>query len=145
MPQKSATYISFASDEHYNDLCKFIVDAGVQLHIRDMEKNPLSVTELDQLFGHNPLTYFINTTSSEYTRLGLDQKQPDRQELLEMMAENPGLLRQPIIKTTRLVTAGYNKDKIAEMLQISRNGEPQQEVSGNRGGRIIRRPLPAKK
>jgi len=145
MPQKNATYISFASDERCNDLCKFIEDAGVRLQIRDLEKNPLSVAELDKLFGHNPLTYFINQTSSEYTRLGLDQKQPGRQELLEMMAENPGLLRQPIIKTTRLVTVGYNKDKIAEMLQISRNGEPQEEINSNRGGRIIRRPLPTKK
>jgi hypothetical protein len=65
--------------------------------------------------------------------------------MLTLMAANPEIIRRPLIKNTRLLTVGCNKDRIAEMLQISRNGEPSEEVSGNRGGsRITRRVLPSR-
>ena len=145
MPQKSATYIGFTADDNGKEIRQLIQDAGIQLDIRDIEKNPLSVRELDDLFGHNPLTYFVNPASKEYTKLGLDGRQPERQEMLEMMAENPGLIRAPIIKTIRLLTAGCNKEKISEMLQISRNGNQAEDTNGNRERRITRRSLPSRK
>ena len=146
MPQKTATFFSCEKDEACDELRKYIEDAGIRLIVRDLEKSPMSVRELDQLFGHNPLTYFINPAAEEYARLGLDNELPERGELLQLMADNPGLLRRPIIKTVRLLTVGWNKEKIAEMLQINRNGDGQDEVpDGNRGGKITRRSLPARK
>lgn len=147
MPQKRATFMTYGKDERCDEIRKFIEDAGIRLDIRDLSLNPLTVEEMDYMFGHNPLSYFINTASSEYTRLGLDRMMPERREVLKLIAENPGLLRRPIIKNSRLLTVGCNKDKIAEMLQISRNGEPQEENShDNRpANRITRRSLPSRK
>ena len=145
MPQKSATYFGFGEEDQCADVRKLIEDAGVHLSHRDMAKDPLSPRELVLLFGHNPLSYFINQASKEYTELGLDKRQPDRREMLEILAENPGLLRRPIIQAARLVTVGCNKEKISEMLQIGRNGNQHDEINGNRGGRITRRSLPSKK
>ena len=145
MAQKTATYYGYGDEDQCADLRQFIEDAGIHLLKRDMSKDPLSARELDQLFGHNPLTYFVNPAAAEYTELGLDKQLPERQELLSILAANPGLLRHPIVKSGRLVTVGCNKDKISEMLQISRNGNQIEEVNGNRGGRITRRSLPARK
>ncbi len=145
MSQKCVTYIIYGSDERCDDIRRFIEDAGIRLDVRDMKDRPLSADELDLLFGHNPLTYFVNPASIEFSKLGLEVKLPARADLLELMSKHPGLLRRPIIKTIRLVTAGYNKEKIAEMLQISRNGERADDVNGNRPGRITRRALPSRK
>ncbi|MCD6248714.1 MAG: hypothetical protein J7J98_00105 [candidate division Zixibacteria bacterium] len=141
MPQKIATYIGFGDDNQCTEIRKFIEDAGIRLNFRDMAKDPLSVRELDLLLGHNPLTYFVNPTAKEYKKQGFDKQQPERQEMLEIIADNPGLLKYPIIKTARLLTVGCNKEKISEMFQIDRNGNQNNEISGNRGGKINRRSL----
>ncbi len=145
MPQKTATFMTCGTDERCDDIRQFIEDAGIQLTIRNLKENPLSVRELVLLYGHNPLTYFINPASEEYSKLGLDRQVPERNELLKLMSENPGLLRCPIVKTIRLVTVGCNKEKVAIMLQISRNGDQPQETDGNRGRRITRRSLAPRK
>jgi regulatory protein spx len=145
MPQKRATFMTYGNDERCDEIRKFIEDAGIRLDIRDLSKHPLSFEELDHMFGHIPLTNFLNPASNDYTRLGLDRGLPDRRDLLQMMAENPGLLRRPIVRNTRLLTVGCNKDKIAEMLQISRNGEPLEVPNSNKPSRISRRVLPTKR
>lgn len=145
MPQKTATFITCGTGEHCDDMRRFIEDAGIRLTIRNLKESPFSVRELDQLFGHNPLTYFIDPASEEYTRHGLDRQMPERDDLLKLMSETPGLLRVPIIKTIRLITVGCNKERIAEMLQISRNGDQPRDTEGNRGGKITRRALSPRK
>lgn len=146
MAQKPATYMTFGTDESDQEILKYIKEAGVSLIVRDIKEQPLSVEELDTLFGHNPLTYFINQAADEYSKLGLDKKVPERAEMLKLLAEHPELLRHPIIKTVRLLTVGSNKDMIAQILQINRNGDKSSEVAnGNRSGRIHRRSLPSRK
>ena len=155
MPQKSATFITYGSDERCDEIRKFIEDAGVRVVIRDLSQRPLTVEELDLMFGHNPLSYFVNPASSDFSKLGLDKKMPERREMLQLIAQNPGLLRRPIVRNARLLTVGCNKDKIAEMLQINANGEPIEEPNSehknehrneHRGGhKVPRRSLPARR
>jgi len=146
MPQRQATYITYGKDDGCDEIRKFIEDAGIALKVRDLMESPPSVQELTQLFGHNPLTYFVNPASEAYSRLGLDKALPERGELLALISANPQLLRCPIIKNTRLLTVGCNKEKIAEMLQIGRNGEAPEETTNHRSsGRITRRALPSRK
>jgi len=127
MPQKSATFITYGQDDRCDEVRKFIEDAGVRVNLRDLGQRPFTIEELDQMFGHNPMSYFLNPASSEYTKFGLDRKMPERRELLQIIAQNPGLLRRPIVRNARLLTVGCNKDKIAEMLQINANGEALDE------------------
>lgn len=146
MPQKYATFITYGHDDRCDEIRKFIENAGVRVNLRDLSQHPLSVEELDSMFGHNPMSYFLNTASSEYTKLGLDQKLPERRELLQLISQNPGLLRRPIVRNARLLTVGCNKDKIAEMLQISANGEPLEEPHENKNShKVPRRSLPARR
>ena len=138
--------MSYGSDEKCEEIRKYIENAGYRLTVRDLSKYPLSVEELDHLFGHNPLFYFVNPASSEYTKLGLGDELPERRQMLELIAQNPGLLRRPIVKSTRLLTVGCNKDKIAEMLQINSNGEAPEDPKDRRPvPRVTRRALPARK
>lgn len=148
MPQKHATFITYGRDDRCEEIRKFIEDAGIIVSLRDLAQRPFTAEELDQMFGHNPLSYFINPASSEFSKLGLDSQMPERRELLKLIAQNPGLLRRPIVRNARLLTVGCNKEKIAEMLQINANGEAIEEPNGagnKNGQKVQRRALPARR
>jgi arsenate reductase-like glutaredoxin family protein len=138
MTQKRATFMAYSNDERCSEVRKFIEDAGIILNVRDLKKNPLSEAELDVLLGHIPMVHLLNPASPTYRKKGLDKGLPEREEMLQMIAEDPTLLRQPIVKTMRLFTVGCDKKKIAEMLQITRNGGAAEEPSRNSAPRTSR-------
>lgn len=141
MAQKRASFMTYGTDERSEAIRKFIEEAGVQLDIRDFKTSPPSVDELDRLLGHLPIKYFVNPASPTYSEQGLDEKLPARREILQLMAKDPSLLRRPIIRTARLVTVGFDKKKISEMLQLDASeantvGEgpreaPRRQANGN--------------
>jgi len=138
MPEKRAKYLTYGKDERCEEIRKFIEDAGIRLLVRDMKTDPLSVDELKSLLGHISLTHFLNPASEAYSEKGLDKGLPERDELFRLMAEDPTLIRRPVIKTVRLITAGCDKKKISEMFQINANGEvveikpPERQQRSNR-------------
>ncbi|MBU0983084.1 MAG: hypothetical protein KKA42_04390 [candidate division Zixibacteria bacterium] len=135
MAQKRATYYVYGSDDTCLDIQKYIEDAGVILSVRDMKKDPLTEAELDRLLGHLPLNHFINPISPGFKARGLDAAIPDREDMFRILAEDPSLLRRPILKTVRLLTVGCDKKKIAEMLQFGReNDTGPHENHGRRNG-----------
>jgi regulatory protein spx len=141
MPQKRARYLTYGIDERCEELRKYIEDSGIHLLVRDMKTDPLSVDELKSLFGHVSVTHFLNPASEAYSEKGLDKALPERDELFRLMAEDPTLIRRPVIKSVRLLTAGADKKKIAEMLQINANGEALEVKQHDRQPRVNRRAM----
>ncbi|MFQ5500195.1 MAG: arsenate reductase family protein [Candidatus Zixiibacteriota bacterium] len=140
MAAKRAVYLTYGSEDQCVETLKFIQNAGVLLKVRDISKDPLTVDEISDLVGHLNLNHFLNKLSASYSRHKLDEKLPARAEVIEMMAADHTLIRQPIVCASRLKTVGCDKQKIAEMLQLSANGgnESEREMNlGNsgRGGR----------
>jgi len=127
MPPKRAAFLMWGEDEECTGIRKFLEDAGVVLDIRDLTKRPLTVDEVEKLVGFVPLEYFLNSQSSSFTKHHLDRDNLDRDETIALIAEDPTLLRQPIIRTNRLFTVGCDRKKICEMLQISQNGKKPAE------------------
>ena len=140
MAPKRAKFYSYGEDTLCVETKEFIEKAGVLLDVRDIEKQPLAIREIQQLFGHVNIKHFLNTLSDSYSKLQLDQNLPAREKVLELMADDHTLIRRPIIKSQRLLTIGCNKRKITEMFQISANGSiPQDDNSfGNRRNRSHR-------
>lgn len=144
MAQKRASFMTYGSDERSEAIRKYIEDAGVQLDIRDWQQRPPTVDELDKLLGHLPLKYFLNPASPSYDKHKLGETQPAREDLLKLMVSDPSLLRRPIIKTSRLMTVGFDKKKITEMLQLNATdnntvGEGPREQPRRNGGNNQRR------
>lgn len=127
MPPKRAAFLMWAEDEECKGIRKFLEDAGVALDIRDLTKRPLTTSEVKKLVGFVPLEYFLNPYASSFKKHNLDQDNLDRDETIALIASDPTLLRQPIIRTNRLFTVGCDRKKICEMLQISQNGKKQAE------------------
>lgn len=127
MPPKRAAFLTWGEDEECKGIRKFLENAGVVLDIRDLTKRPLSAAEVNKLVGFVPLEYFLNPHSSSFKKHNLDQENIDRDTVVALIAGDPTLLRQPIIRTNRLFTVGCDRKRICEMLQISQNGRKQAE------------------
>jgi arsenate reductase-like glutaredoxin family protein len=129
MATKRATFYTTDDDDRCQEARKFIEELGVILDIRNIEKNPLTVDELKALYGYCDMSHFVNQLSDAYTANGLDKGFPERDELIELMAADFRLIRRPIIKSSRLMTVGYDKQRITEMLQLGQNGSGEREES----------------
>jgi arsenate reductase-like glutaredoxin family protein len=127
MAQRRATFLTYGNDDRSNELRTFIEGAGILLTVRDLRTQPMSVRELSKLLGHLPLMNFLNMGSPAFHANGLDDTLPPRENVMRMIAADQSLLRTPIIMTVRLLTVGYDKKKISEMLQI---GEDAAQIVG---------------
>ncbi|UCG60766.1 MAG: hypothetical protein JSV52_10570 [Candidatus Zixiibacteriota bacterium] len=144
MAPKCARFYTYGQDTMCVETKQFIENAGVLLEVRDIEKQPLSLDELQQLFKHIDIKHFLNTFSDSYEKYRLDKNLPPREKILELMAQDHTLIRRPIVQTARLLTVGCDKRKIAEMLQISPNGsQPRDDVNGMNNKRARNNHQPA--
>jgi arsenate reductase-like glutaredoxin family protein len=139
MAQRRATFLTYGNDDRSNELRTFIEEAGILLTVRDLRTQPLSVRELSKMVGHLPLMSFLNLGSPAFHANGLDDTLPPREDLLRMIVQDQTLLRTPVVMTTRLLTIGFDKKKISEMLQIGENaaqivGEGYREQPRKNGG-----------
>ena len=127
MAPKRALYYTYGNDHLCEETRKFIEEAGVMLQVRDIEKEPLSEEELANLIGNLQITHFLNPLSDSYKKYRLEKQLPNREELIKLIAKDYTLLRRPIVKSSRLITIGCDKRKIAEMLQLTMEEEPVPE------------------
>ena len=72
----------------------------------------LSVAELDKLIGKRDYRLFLNSRNEMYRDRGMKENPPPRDEALRLMAENPNLIKRPILVKGGEILLGY--DEIAE-------------------------------
>jgi len=94
---------------------KFMEGKGFQLYFRDLAKDRLSASELEKLIGNRDHTEFLNTRNEVYRRNKMKDNPPSRQDALRMMAEEPNLIRRPVILAGGRVVLGFDKDGIARL------------------------------
>ncbi len=110
------------NDPGCSEIKEFLERQDLQLHIRDLATKPLEAYEIAALIRHFDLKHFLNTSSKTYTGKKLDKTIPDRNEIIQLMADDNDLIKKPIIVAGRLMVVGPNRHKIMQMLQIKPNG-----------------------
>ena len=55
------------------------------------------MAELDKLIGKRDYREFLNTRNELYRERGMKENPPPREEALQLMSENPNLIRRPIV------------------------------------------------
>jgi arsenate reductase-like glutaredoxin family protein len=82
----------------------------VELDERDYAKQPFSLTELKELFkGVDPRDY-INPKSPAFKAMGLRGKTPTASEAFRLMAEEPNLIKRPLVIAGGTTVAGFDRD-----------------------------------
>lgn len=78
-------------------------------------KTPLSVEELDELIGERDYRGFLNPKNQLYRERRMKEHPPTRREALELMAENPALIRRPIVMRGGRMVVGFDKAALAKL------------------------------
>ncbi len=81
---------------------------------RDFFKDEFSEEELRELLGDTPPTDIFSWRSPSARPLNLDREVVSPDELIRLMAEQPRLIRRPLIHTGDRLFAGTDKATMAE-------------------------------
>ena len=91
-------------------------DLKVELEERDYAKNPLDLTELRDLFKGRDPRDFLNVKSPTFKAMGLQGKTLTAEQSLKLMAQEPNLLRRPLVVVGREIIAGLDRDRLKQAL-----------------------------
>jgi arsenate reductase (glutaredoxin) len=90
----------------------FLEKRKVELDLRDLGKNRLSVVELDELIGKRDHRTFLNTRNELYRTRKMGQNPPSRDEALQLMAAEPNLIRRPVVLRGDDIVVGYDEEAL---------------------------------
>ncbi len=88
---------------------------GFELEFRDLGKERLSESELDQLIGERDYKEFLNPRNEIYRQKKMKANPPSRRKAIRMMAEEPNLIRRPVIVAGGRMVLGFDEEAIAKL------------------------------
>ncbi len=75
-----------------------------------MSKRPLTEAEVRSLIGDREHTPFLNSRNELYRERGMKANPPDREEAIRLMAQNPNLIRRPLIVDGDTYLFGFDEE-----------------------------------
>jgi arsenate reductase-like glutaredoxin family protein len=88
----------------------------VKLEERDFFKNPLSRTEMDDLLKGQPASVMFNFRSPSFKKLGLKPESQGDGELIDLMLNEPRLVRRPVVKIADTVYFGADRSVLEGLI-----------------------------
>ncbi|WP_338472168.1 transcriptional regulator SpxA [Niallia sp. XMNu-256] len=85
---------------------------------RNIFSEPLSIDEIKEILRmtEDGTDEIISTRSKSFQKLDVNLETLPLQELFQLIQDNPGLLRRPIIIDEKRLQVGYNEDEIRRFL-----------------------------
>jgi Spx/MgsR family transcriptional regulator len=87
----------------------------VELVKHDLAKERPSRELLERLIDEKHLADFVNTRSPAYKERGLDVNKLTKKQAIDLMLEEPNLMRRPLVLAGRKAVFGYDLDKYEEL------------------------------
>ncbi len=91
-------------------------EKGAELELRDLATERLSAVELDKLIGERDYKSFLNTRNELYRQRNMSEHPPSRSAALKLMAENPNLIRRPIVIRGKKIVLGFDEEALTNLL-----------------------------
>ncbi len=88
----------------------------VELDERDYAKQPFSLTDLKELFAGVDARDYINPKSPAFKALGLKGKTLTASQALKLMAEEPNLIKRPLVIAGKTIIAGFDRERLRSAL-----------------------------
>jgi arsenate reductase-like glutaredoxin family protein len=85
-------------------------EKGVKFEEIDLNKG-LPVADLEHLIGTRNYLEFLNTRNELYRERNMKEHPPSRAEALQLMSENPNLIKRPILVDGKKITLGSDVGK----------------------------------
>jgi arsenate reductase (glutaredoxin) len=90
---------------------------GAELEFRDLGKEPLTESELDELIGDRDYKEFLNTRNELYRARKMKERPPTRAEAIKLMAKEPNLIRRPIVLQGSQMILGLDEATYRKLLK----------------------------
>ena len=88
----------------------------IEFEERDFGKHPFSEKELRDLIGNDPIQPFLNTRTSLYRERNMKQKPPSKEQAIQLMLQDPNLLKRPVIVKGKRKLTGFNEAEMQQLL-----------------------------
>ena len=88
---------------------------GVEYQIRDYFKQPFTVDELSSLLAGRNVRDFLSRRSKKFREPKLDTAQFTDHQLMELMVEDPTLIRRPLVVIGEQIIAGFDRREFEEI------------------------------
>lgn len=85
-------------------------ELGIPFVERDMSKQPLTEAEVRELIGDRDLKPFLNFRNEMYRERGMKANPPSKEEAIALMAENPNLIRRPLLVEGEEILFGFEEE-----------------------------------
>jgi len=87
-----------------------LLEEKVQFDSRDLDKQRLTETELDQLIGDRDYREFLNPRNELFRKRKMKEHPPSRSEAIKQMAKEPNLIRRPLLIRGSQIIFGLDED-----------------------------------
>jgi len=96
----------------------WLIEHEIPFTERNIFSEPLGLDELKSVLQmtEDGTEEIISTRSKVFQKLNMDLDDLPLQELLELVQNNPGLLRRPIMIDDKRLQVGFNEDEIRRFL-----------------------------
>ena len=94
-----------------------MLELGAELESRDLDKQPLSEKELNDLVGARDYKPFLNPRNELYRERNMAEKTPSREEAIRLMSKNPNLIKRPVVVRGDQIVLGLDVTAYMKLLK----------------------------
>jgi len=87
----------------------------VEIDEHDLGKDRLTADQLDVLIGPRNYLDFLNPRNELYRQRKMRENPPARDEALKLMAQEPNLIRRPIVIRSGQMVLGYDEEGLRKL------------------------------
>ena len=95
----------------------YLEKLGAEIESRRLDKQKLSKAELDEIIGDRDYTSFLSARNELYKAKNMKDYPPTRAQAIALMAENPNLIRRPLVMRGHRLVIGYDEQAYKEIVK----------------------------
>jgi Spx/MgsR family transcriptional regulator len=95
----------------------YLEKLGADIESRSLDKERLSKSELEEIIGDRDYTQFLSTRNELYRAKNMKEHPPTRAQAIALMAENPNLIRRPLVMRGHRLVIGYDEQAYKEIVK----------------------------
>jgi Spx/MgsR family transcriptional regulator len=94
----------------------YLEKLGAELESRSLDKERLNETELDKLIGDRDYKQFLSSRNELYRTRKMKDHPPSRSEAIRLMAQEPNLIRRPVVVRGQRLVLGYDEQAYKDLV-----------------------------
>ena len=94
-----------------------MLELSAELESRDLDKERLSASELEELIGQRDYKEFLNPRNELYRTRKMKEHPPSRTEAIQLMAKEPNLIRRPVVIRGSHMVLGFEEEAYKKLLK----------------------------